>query len=124
MSFFFLMLRRPPRSTLFPYTTLFRSCARIAWLIKRKCGIKPSIRRSPPIAKQKFAEARALDPLQKLLGNNLIGVDVRPLKRRDLPFVNSKWSHKLFANTLRYSLPFRGRGRPRHTTGTSTPEYP
>src|SRR2546430_12391776 len=26
--FFFLMIRRPPRSTLFPYTTLFRSCAR------------------------------------------------------------------------------------------------
>src|SRR5688572_32370839 len=27
-SFFFLMIRRPPRSTLFPYTTLFRSrCA-------------------------------------------------------------------------------------------------
>src|SRR5204863_1459740 len=26
-SFFFLMLRRPPRSTLFPYTTLFRSVA-------------------------------------------------------------------------------------------------
>src|SRR5215204_6724220 len=28
--FFFLMIRRPPRSTLFPYTTLFRSlCERI-----------------------------------------------------------------------------------------------
>src|SRR5436190_7174791 len=28
LSFFFLMIRRPPRSTLFPYTTLFRSlCA-------------------------------------------------------------------------------------------------
>src|SRR3712207_9104263 len=26
-SFFFLMIRRPPRSTLFPYTTLFRSVA-------------------------------------------------------------------------------------------------
>src|SRR5256885_5950151 len=26
--FFFLMIRRPPRSTLFPYTTLFRSAAR------------------------------------------------------------------------------------------------
>src|SRR3712207_8550835 len=25
--FFFLMIRRPPRSTLFPYTTLFRSTA-------------------------------------------------------------------------------------------------
>src|SRR3712207_8031650 len=24
------MIRRPPRSTLFPYTTLFRSCARVA----------------------------------------------------------------------------------------------
>src|SRR2546430_9178941 len=26
--FFFLMIRRPPRSTLFPYTTLFRSAPR------------------------------------------------------------------------------------------------
>src|SRR3712207_9047710 len=26
--FFFLMIRRPPRSTLFPYTTLFRSTTR------------------------------------------------------------------------------------------------
>src|SRR3989454_8721528 len=26
--FFFLMIRRPPRSTLFPYTTLFRSAIR------------------------------------------------------------------------------------------------
>src|SRR5262245_66282536 len=25
LSFFYLMIRRPPRSTLFPYTTLFRS---------------------------------------------------------------------------------------------------
>src|SRR2546430_17215922 len=25
--FFFLMIRRPPRSTLFPYTTLFRSAS-------------------------------------------------------------------------------------------------
>src|SRR5947209_14325242 len=30
--FFFLMIRRPPRSTLFPYTTLFRS--RIAALVQ------------------------------------------------------------------------------------------
>src|SRR2546429_7400199 len=28
--FFFLMIRRPPRSTLFPYTTLFRSPESIA----------------------------------------------------------------------------------------------
>src|SRR3989442_9797567 len=30
MFFFFLMIRRPPRSTLFPYTTLFRSRASTA----------------------------------------------------------------------------------------------
>src|ERR1017187_10581729 len=28
--FFFLMIRRPPRSTLFPYTTLFRSFSEFA----------------------------------------------------------------------------------------------
>src|SRR3712207_7336823 len=32
-SIFFLMIRRPPRSTLFPYTTLFRSpqCRNVLW---------------------------------------------------------------------------------------------
>src|SRR2546422_1978598 len=29
LCFFFLMIRRPPRSTLFPYTTLFRSRRRL-----------------------------------------------------------------------------------------------
>src|SRR5438445_13068067 len=33
--FFFLMIRRPPRSTLFPYTTLFRSICRRRWLLAR-----------------------------------------------------------------------------------------
>src|SRR4030043_837210 len=35
-SLFFLMIRRPPRSTLFPYTTLFRSGDRAAF--QRPCG--------------------------------------------------------------------------------------
>src|SRR5258708_26757245 len=36
--FFFLMIRRPPRSTLFPYTTLFRSpdlCVSLCWLLTK-----------------------------------------------------------------------------------------
>src|SRR5574340_1364643 len=33
--FFFLMIRRPPRSTLFPYTTLFRSRGRNAAALVR-----------------------------------------------------------------------------------------
>src|SRR2546430_11027239 len=34
MCFFFLMIRRPPRSTLFPYTTLFRSDR--VWFARRR----------------------------------------------------------------------------------------
>src|SRR3712207_8099788 len=54
MCFFFLMIRRPPRSTLFPYTTLFRSCPGLAisghtglsWGSKRPlCG--PQVSASP-----------------------------------------------------------------------------
>src|SRR5574338_342202 len=32
------MIRRPPRSTLFPYTTLFRSLSRVSGLTCRKSG--------------------------------------------------------------------------------------
>src|SRR3712207_6890264 len=34
--FFFLMIRRPPRSTLFPYTTLFRSVLHLAFGLLRR----------------------------------------------------------------------------------------
>src|SRR3712207_9551440 len=34
--FFFLMIRRPPRSTLFPYTTLFRSLPILRDLYSRR----------------------------------------------------------------------------------------
>src|SRR3712207_7455604 len=41
--FFFLMIRRPPRSTLFPYTTLFRSsmCGKPSF----RTAVEPSLRR-------------------------------------------------------------------------------
>src|SRR5438552_18422737 len=35
--FFFLMIRRPPRSTLFPYTTLFRSYG-VGCSARKWCG--------------------------------------------------------------------------------------
>src|SRR3989442_11341913 len=35
--FFFLMIRRPPRSTLFPYTTLFRSPRSSSWPSSESC---------------------------------------------------------------------------------------
>src|SRR5438477_8849691 len=36
--FFFLMIRRPPRSTLFPYTTLFRSMEGLFSLVRQIQG--------------------------------------------------------------------------------------
>src|SRR2546430_11124514 len=48
--FFFLMIRRPPRSTLFPYTTLFRSDAahakghRVAIHSYGASGVKDAVR--------------------------------------------------------------------------------
>src|SRR3712207_6969614 len=50
MIFFFLMIRRPPRSTLFPYTTLFRSSPSLSvrpWRRRRRRplprGCTPSV---------------------------------------------------------------------------------
>ena len=40
MLFFFLMIRRPPRSTLFPYTTLFRSSA---FLLRGTLDLHPEL---------------------------------------------------------------------------------
>src|SRR5262245_65039255 len=61
LSFFFLMIRRPPRSTLFPYTTLFRSCR-----ARHESGDRDDVRlhgRRDPVAREwrhrhRGAEAR------------------------------------------------------------------
>src|SRR4051812_49496308 len=40
------MIRRPPRSTLFPYTTLFRSRrseGQICWILLPHCGIRLTV---------------------------------------------------------------------------------
>src|SRR6266480_6095627 len=46
LCFFFLMIRRPPRSTLFPYTTLFRSSPPPLACRCWKKAVTPSTRRS------------------------------------------------------------------------------
>src|SRR2546427_7534605 len=52
--FFFLMIRRPPRSTLFPYTTLFRSRA-----TRRACAVAA---RSPRRLRPHGVRGRARPP--------------------------------------------------------------
>ena len=48
-----------------------------------------------PIPKQKLAEARALDPLQELLRNDLIRIDIGPVHRDDLAGVFRECFHAL-----------------------------
>src|SRR5258706_14087637 len=41
--FFFLMIRRPPRSTLFPYTTLFRSEVDVVYHLAARVSVPESV---------------------------------------------------------------------------------
>src|SRR3712207_9314053 len=43
--FFFLMIRRPPRSTLFPYTTLFRSVGEVGDRGEQRAADPPGAQR-------------------------------------------------------------------------------
>src|SRR5258708_13482010 len=54
--FFFLMIRRPPRSTLFPYTTLFRSLlapSLVRYLAKQRWQVNSVSVRVQPTASQR-----------------------------------------------------------------------
>src|SRR3712207_8698170 len=80
--FFFLMIRRPPRSTLFPYTTLFRSCdkrpgrrevrrgseveGRIPRRALRPPGLSVSSRRSISLAAGKRSSRRSEEHTSEL----------------------------------------------------------
>src|SRR5690349_23713792 len=66
--FFFLMIRRPPRSTLFPYTTLFRSVLEL---------------RLPAIAGRIFRDVRTV----------IVGIDPRPLVGEDRKSTRLNSSH-------------------------------
>src|SRR5260370_32582742 len=54
LHFFFLMIRRPPRSTLFPYTTLFRSPS-ASFRRSRPCTRKSFSSRAPDLQYRKCA---------------------------------------------------------------------
>src|SRR2546427_6770480 len=70
--FFFLMIRRPPRSTLFPYTTLFRSSVRPPALSKfrPKVAVRyfPSAQRYSrlPLARWVLSAARSEEHTSEL----------------------------------------------------------
>src|ERR1043165_10173367 len=69
--FFFLMIRRPPRSTLFPYTTLFRS--------DKRCDAGGRIARGPD---QHYKE-RSEEHTSELQSRGLISYAVFCLKKKN-----------------------------------------
>src|SRR3712207_8905910 len=67
--FFFLMIRRPPRSTLFPYTTLFRSERDRHRPRGERPGVGPVVEEVAALVRRRHQERR-------------VPQDARPLERR------------------------------------------
>src|SRR5260221_9874073 len=62
------MIRRPPRSTLFPYTTLFRSFMLLGWLLNlggKRMGGQEKGDRGPPLTEPQQLEAYYNGPWMK-----------------------------------------------------------
>src|SRR5579859_3911299 len=88
--------------------------------MQHKIRILFSVRPETPVVKHKLTKSSLLNPLQKLLGNNLVGIDVDAIQRRHSPAMHSKWFHDLFYRRL-LKLPIpdvgempRNRGSRRH----------
>src|SRR5439155_6444397 len=80
--FFFLMIRRPPRSTLFPYTTLFRS--RECFSILRKSDSHDSRGNKPGSRGEACGEARRPSIVR------VLAAWLQSLFRRDVQFRDRK----------------------------------
>src|SRR2546425_13365204 len=83
MCFFFLMIRRPPRSTLFPYTTLFRSCA--VYCSKAAANAFLQVFLSPSVSLELGGGGYLNDPYQGLPRATLVTLGVRLHGARRIP---------------------------------------
>src|SRR5260221_6832048 len=86
MFFFFLMIRRPPRSTLFPYTTLFRSCIQDAVAVHVVRDAIGTLRRSLWIVK---ARIRSEEHTSELQSHSDLVCRLLLVQKRKNPFINS-----------------------------------
>src|SRR3712207_7588999 len=94
--FFFLMIRRPPRSTLFPYTTLFRSRdGRVAAGARRHAGRRRPRREpdglSPPArraggARRQREGARSEEHTSELQSRQYLVCRLLLEKKKKIPF--------------------------------------
>ena len=62
-------------------------------LVEFERGVRRPVGQKPPVEKEKLAETGPLDPLEELLGNDLVGIDVGPIERGDDAGVVDEWLH-------------------------------
>src|ERR1043165_5056116 len=93
MPSFFLMIRRPPRSTLFPYTTLFRS-GRVVATLTRVFG---DISLAEEMAQDAFVVARSEEHTSELQSRGLISYAVF--------FFNDTATTEIYTLSLHDALP-------------------
>src|SRR5689334_23950221 len=86
------MIRRPPRSTLFPYTTLFRSLA----LAKKKLMKKKAIASPPTVAVKGKSAASGESSVEAAPGPNLVGKKAQDRKSTRLNSSHSSISYAVF----------------------------
>src|ERR1051325_8218006 len=98
MTSFFLMIRRPPRSTLFPYTTLFRS-ARAAW---GSCWRESSPKRARASPYARATRARSEEHTSEIQSPYVISYDVF--------FFNDTATTEIYTLSLHDALPICSRG--------------
>src|SRR5579862_1075575 len=65
----------------------------VARLVQHEVRILLAIRAEAPVIKDELAEAGLLDPLQELLGDDLVGVDVDAIERGYAPAMDGEWVH-------------------------------
>src|ERR1035438_10883944 len=88
---FFLMIRRPPRSTLFPYTTLFRSAKYICFYpMDRRRGESRNWYQEPMADRQRMMKEHGL------IGRRYAG-EVRQIITGSIGFDDWEWGVDLFA---------------------------
>src|SRR6266481_9895357 len=73
--FFFLMIRRPPRSTLFPYTTLFRSPAQGVYVLIPPDMTNPDFRAYQDRVTESIAKALEKGGVTHAVSLSSVGAD-------------------------------------------------
>src|SRR5688572_32392340 len=92
------MIRRPPRSTLFPYTTLFRSCVSCSKSLKVNSSLEVSAEKpTPPIRKMQAAASRSEEHTSELQSqSNLVcRLLLEKKKKKKNHILNTKNTHRI-----------------------------